>query len=108
ADAGPDVGDVVPDLRARARAVDDSAQPRRAGLDPRDVRGAAAARQPPARPPGAPRRRVLGAQPAGTAEPGAGAGRLADPVHRGLRARVRGLPLRILFDRPKTRRWRNG
>src|SRR5581483_981535 len=82
ADAGPDVGDVVPDLRARARAVDDPAQPRGAGLDPRDVRGAAAARQPPARPAGAPRRRVLRAQPAGAAEPGAGAGGLADPVHR--------------------------
>src|SRR2546427_526168 len=53
ADAGPNVGDVVPDLRARTRAADHSVRPRGAGNDPDPVRWATVARQPSPRPAGA-------------------------------------------------------
>src|SRR5439155_14415036 len=91
-DAGSDVGHVVPDLRARARAADGPAEPGRAGLDPQHVRGPAPARQPPSRPPRAAHRRLVGPRSAGRAQRGAGPGGLADAVHRRVSPRLRAIP----------------
>src|SRR4029077_11372540 len=76
------LADVVPDLRARARPVDDPARAARDGHDPDDVWRAGAARQSSARLAGAPGGRFFRARGAPAADPGVDRSGLEHPVRR--------------------------
>src|ERR1700687_4976043 len=82
--ARPDVGDVVPDLRAGARAPDNPTGPWRAGDDLDSVQRPAAAGQPPTRPARAAGRRVVSARRQASADARAGRSRLAHALHHEL------------------------